>query len=41
MVRFVVGRGDNRQVVEKASKGKVFHEQRRALKTYCGLLKGG
>lgn len=38
MVKFVIGRGDSRKVVEKEDKGRVFHEQRRALKLHLGLL---
>lgn len=38
-IRFIVGRGDNRHVVEMEQQGKPMHEQRRAFKHYLGLIR--
>lgn len=38
MIKFVVGSGDNRKVIPLELKGKVHHEQRRALKMHLGLI---
>ena len=39
MVRFIVGSGDDRKVVDMAFKGKELHEQRRAVKKHLGLIR--
>ena len=39
MVRIVVGSGKDRQVFDRAEKGRLVHEQRRAIKMHVGLIR--